>query len=40
MKKLFIVGNWKCNPVSLKKAKRLFLSPFYLSSSLQGKIEF
>ena len=25
MKKLFIVGNWKCNPVSLKKAQKLFL---------------
>ena len=25
MKKLFIVGNWKCNPVSLKKAERLFV---------------
>ena len=25
MKKLFVVGNWKCNPVSLKKAKKLFL---------------
>ena len=25
MKKMFIVGNWKCNPVSLKKAERLFI---------------
>jgi len=26
MKKIFIIGNWKCNPVSFKKAKRLFVS--------------
>ena len=25
MKKIFIVGNWKCNPVSLKKAEKLFV---------------
>ena len=25
MKKIFIIGNWKCNPVSFKKAKRLFV---------------
>jgi len=25
MKKIFIIGNWKCNPISLKKAKRLFV---------------
>ena len=25
MKKIFVVGNWKCNPVSFKKAKRLFV---------------
>ena len=25
MKKIFIVGNWKCNPVSFKKAEKLFI---------------
>jgi len=25
MKKIFVVGNWKCNPVSFKRAKRLFV---------------
>ena len=25
MKKIFIIGNWKCNPISLKKAQRLFV---------------
>ena len=25
MRKIFIVGNWKCNPASLKKAQKLFL---------------
>ena len=25
MKKIFVIGNWKCNPVSFKKAKRLFV---------------
>jgi len=24
MKKIFVVGNWKCNPVSFKKAEKLF----------------
>ena len=26
MKKIFIIGNWKCNPTSLSEAKNLFLS--------------
>ena len=25
MRKIFIVGNWKCNPVSFKKAEKLFV---------------
>ncbi len=26
MKKIFVIGNWKCNPTSLSEAKSLFLS--------------
>lgn len=36
MRKIFIVGNWKCNPLTLKKAKTFFVS---LNKGIQKNIK-